>query len=126
MPQSGHFRHGLRRNVAGWNCEIVLRRGWFARTWKDLDHDSGVRHGRLSKPTRYRRVFPAYPGGRGLACRRRALAVPDRHPHGRNNPIESKIFLDYNIFDTEYDKYKTDYINQNCLKLPVIYISKFL
>jgi len=29
----------------------------------------------------------------------------------RNDPNESKIFLDYNIFDTEYDKYKTDYIN---------------
>ena len=29
----------------------------------------------------------------------------------KNDPKQSKIFLDYNIFDTEYDKYKTDYIN---------------
>ena len=29
----------------------------------------------------------------------------------RTNPNDSKIFLDYNIFDTEFDKYKTDYIN---------------
>lgn len=28
-----------------------------------------------------------------------------------NDPKQSKIFLDYNIFDTEYDLYKTDYIN---------------
>ena len=39
---------------------------------------------------------------------------------------QSKIFVDYNIFDTEQDKYKTDYINSNCLRLPVVYISKFL
>ena len=44
----------------------------------------------------------------------------------RNDPNQSKIFLDYNLFDTEYDKYKTDYINENCLKLSVVYISKFL
>ena len=29
----------------------------------------------------------------------------------KNDPKQSKIFLDYNIFDTEYDEYKTDYIN---------------
>ena len=28
-----------------------------------------------------------------------------------DDPKQSKIFLDYNIFDTEYDEYKTDYIS---------------
>src|SRR3954452_9847415 len=49
-------------------------------------HDSGVRHGRLSGPTRYRLVFPAGQRGRGLARRRRALAVADRHPDGAVDP----------------------------------------
>jgi len=42
-----------------------------------------------------------------------------------NEPKDSKIYLDYNIFETEYDEYKTDYINENCLKLPVFHISRF-
>ena len=37
-----------------------------------------------------------------------------------NDPNQSKIFVDYNIFDSEYDEYKTDYINENCLKLPIV------
>ena len=43
-----------------------------------------------------------------------------------NDPLQSKIYLDYNVFDTEFDKYKTDYINSFSMKLPVLYISGFL
>ena len=43
-----------------------------------------------------------------------------------NDPLQSKIFLDYHLFDTPEDLYRTDYINSNSLKLPLIRIHDFV
>ncbi len=40
-----------------------------------------------------------------------------------NDASQSKMFLDYHLFDSNTSDYKTDYINQNCLKLQTITLS---
>ena len=38
--------------------------------------------------------------------------------------VKSKIYLDYHLFDSTEDEYRTDYINSNCLKLPIVKVSE--